>query len=63
MGFIKSGFITVWLLDFIYLTFVEQCVRRTITLPLLMRNHTSMSPKKKPTTHINSLSSLMENVS
>lgn len=47
MGFIKSGFITVWLLDFIYLTFVEQCVRRTITLPLLMRNHTSMSQKKK----------------
>lgn len=63
MGFIKSGFITVWLLDFIYLTFVEQCVRRTITLPLLMRNHTSMSPKKQKTTHINSLSSLMENVS
>lgn len=51
MGFIKSGFITVWLLDFIYLTFVEQCVRRTITLPLLMRNHTSMSPKKKNNSH------------
>lgn len=51
MGFIKSGFITVWLLDFIYLTFVEQCVRRTITLPLLIRNHTSMSPKKNNNSH------------